>query len=72
MQNTVRVVTTKEHQYYGHRYLVGEEYDCEENSLPTFQKVGWVRPREVASDSPQTYNTRDMVAARPGRPRKTA
>lgn len=69
MTNTVHVVTTAEHQYYGRRRNVGDEYDCEAPVAREFQKVGWIRPAEQASD--QTYETRDMAARRP-RPRKAS
>lgn len=71
MQNTVRVVSTAEHQYYGRRMYVGDEYDCEKQVAPEFEKVGWIRPCDVVNSTPQTYMTREMVAAREPRVRKT-
>lgn len=73
MQNKVNVVTTAEHQYYGRRYSVGDEYQCEEPVAQKFKAMGWVRlseiagPIDVSGETPSrgTYNTRDMVASRP-------
>lgn len=59
----VRVVATAEHQYFGHRHLRGDEYDCAPQHIEPFEKLGWVRRKDDgAPRADQTYQTRDLVA----------
>jgi len=69
----VRMITTGEHQYRGHRLRVGEEYDCEPQHVELMLKHGWARPAEREGKDGLAYQTRMMTAETPkkrGRPRK--
>lgn len=61
----VRMVTTLEHVYAGHRLAVDEEFDCEEQHVDLMHKLG----RAKLVEARPTYQTRDMISEEPPRAR---
>jgi hypothetical protein len=59
----VRMVTTSEHVYAGHRLAVDEEFDCEEQHVDLMHKLG----RAKLVEARPAYQTRDMTAEAPRR-----